>query len=166
MDPKSVISPSERIAAAYKKLSVSAAHLNTVSDELGKAISSLDTALKRLNLGVSCWEKIVGEDDDNYGNYWSRDIGYAKVGDRWGIALRTTEGNLNLDHHDCDMWLFNDAPRILRIEAVEKLPALVEKLTLEADQTAARIKEKIAQAQELAVAVNPRSTAPVRRQER
>jgi hypothetical protein len=159
MESKPVIPPSERMAAAYKKLSGAAANLNVVSDELGKSIAALDSSLKRLNLGVSTWVTLVGSEDP-YGNFWSRDVGYAKVNDKWGIALRTTSGNHNYEDFAAEEWLFNDAPRHMRIEAVDELPSLLERLTTEADETAARIKEKTREAHELAAALNPKPAAP------
>ena len=38
-----------RISASYKQLTAAAAELNAVSDELGKFINALDSALRRLN---------------------------------------------------------------------------------------------------------------------
>lgn len=40
----------ERVQASYKQLSLAANNLNAASDELGKAISILDAALKKLKL--------------------------------------------------------------------------------------------------------------------
>lgn len=146
-------SPSERVAASYKRLAASAATLSSASDELAKSISALDAVLKRLNLGISAWQQIHGS-EDAYGNYWSRDIGYAKVGGRWGIALRTTQGNSNNEDGDLEEWLFNDAPRWLRIDSIDKVPDLIDKLIAEADDTSTKIKQKTGRAQELALALN------------
>ncbi len=146
------ISASERVQAAFKQLSASAANLNSASDELGKTVSALDAALKKLNLGVSAWVTITG-DEDGHGDYWSRDIGYAKVGDEWGIALRKTRGNYNFDEFSEEPWLFNDAPRWMRIEGVGKIPELLEKLVEQADETTKRIKKTSADAKELSAAI-------------
>ncbi len=155
MTSKDSASPSERIAAFYKQLSVSAMELNTVSDELGKAITVLDNALKKLNLGISAWVKVTGEDDAAYtGEYWGRYLGYAKVGGRWGIAISDTAGNYNDTQPARDEeWLFNDAPRAFRAEAVELLPDLVEKLIQEAQKTTQQIKDKTVLVTEMATIV-------------
>ena len=47
----------------------SAATLNAVSDELGKPVSVIEAALKKLNLGVSTWVVCVGEMDQQTGDY-------------------------------------------------------------------------------------------------
>src|SRR5437870_996412 len=112
----------EKVASAYRDLSVAAKNLNQVSDELGKTISALDAALQKLNLGVSAWVPIAGEEDGN-GNFWSRGLGYSKVGGEWGIALRTLRGNYNWEDNTVEeKWLFNDGPRWLRADAIEHIP--------------------------------------------
>jgi len=142
----------ERVATSFTKLSAAAKDLNKVSDELGQAISSIDYVLQRLNLGVPTWVTIRGGQDEYTGEeYWSRDIGYSKVGNRWGIALCTREGDYNYpDREKFEAWLFNDAPRWLRVEGVEKIPDLLEELIKNTEQTTKKIKGKIDHAKQLA----------------
>src|SRR2546425_10149850 len=122
--PEDVSIP-DKAAEAFRKLEASATKLNTVSDELGESITALDAALKRLNLGVPAWTKFAGDFDGNTGSYWARDLGYAKVGGKWGIALRTRDGDAgDPDSEDVERWLFNDAPRALRLQAIDHVPAL------------------------------------------
>src|SRR5258706_14362677 len=92
------IAPTERIASSFKKLAVASKDLNVAAAELGETISALDGALKKLNLGVSAWHEVAGKEDED-GSYWSRDIGYARVGNKWGIALRRTWGNRDFYSH-------------------------------------------------------------------
>lgn len=142
-----------RISNSYKQLTQSATELNAVSDELGKFVTALDAALRRLNLGIATWIRLESREDGS-GNYIKRDLGYAKVGAKWGIALRTISGNHNdLEHSDAEEWLFNDAPRALRVESVEKLPDLFENLVKEADAAARQIRSKTQRAQALATAL-------------
>jgi hypothetical protein len=149
----------EKVQVAYRGLAVAAKNLNEVSDELGKTISALDAALQKLNLGVSAWVPITGG-DDGWGSYWSRDIGYAKVKGDWGIALRTVSGNHNdPDAEQEESWLFDDGPRWLRADAIAHIPALLEKLTKQADDTAKRIQKKTEEAKQLAAAVKAAATA-------
>src|SRR5437867_2390533 len=91
----SQIPPAERVQTSYKQLSAAAANLNSVSDELNKVVGVVDTGLKKLNLGISAWVEVSGNDriGPDGCEWWSRDIGYTKVGDKWGIALRTAEGD-------------------------------------------------------------------------
>src|SRR5271166_4568592 len=117
MPPKGTPSPSsgdsltERVQSSYRELSAVAAALNTVSDELGKSITQLDSALKKLNLGVTVWVQLRGFDGDpNWDtSFWSEDLGYAKIGGKWGISLRTVSGDIqDPDRAAVDEWLFNE----------------------------------------------------------
>jgi hypothetical protein len=143
----------ERVQSSYLQLSAVASDLNTVSDELGKSIAEIDAALKKLSLGISVWVEITRWEGDEL-DYYTQDIGYAKVGGKWGVALRTVSGNHNYpDRDDVEQWLFNDGPRKLRLAAIEKLPELLKKLSEEAVETTKKIKDRLAEAQEVAAAV-------------
>ena len=149
-----------KINASFQQLKAAATQLNVVSDVLGKSIAAIDLALRTLNLGIEHWVQMAGDDSDTDGNYWSRDLGYAKVDGKWGIALREAYGNRAYDSNHNEEWLFNDAPRRLRIEAVDSLPDLLDGLTAAATETAGNIRDKIAHAQGVVEAItetrNPR----------
>jgi hypothetical protein len=154
-------SPSERIAAAFQRLNESSTHLNAASDELGQSIRALDLALQKLNLGVKAYVKCA-EYQDPSGEFEDHYIEYTKVGGKWGIALSTREGDRRDEMYarTTGEWLFNDAPRSLRAEAVDKLPDLVEALVNEADKTTAKIMDKTAVAKDLAKTVNAIAAQP------
>ena len=148
------VPPAERVQGSYKQLSLAATSLNSASDDLGQAMSVLDAALKRLNLGISAWVTLSGN-EDQCGEWWSRDIGYTKVGAEWGIALKTARGNHAWPEQDSEeKWLFNDAPRWMRIEGVGKIPDLLEALIKQAEDTTTKIKDKREEVFELAVAMS------------
>jgi hypothetical protein len=139
-----------RVSASYQQLSAAATQLNAVSDELSKFVTALDAALRKLNLGLATWLRLDGR-EDGLGNYTKRDLGYAKIGGKWGISLRVVAGNHNTpDVSTVEEWLFNEAPRALRIEAVEKLPDLFELLVKEADDATRRIRNRASKIQQLA----------------
>jgi hypothetical protein len=154
----------ERVANYYQHLSTVAADLNAVSDELGKSIAIIDNALQRLNLGIATWVTIrsgEGVQEANDYSFWSRDIGYAKVGGKWGISLRTVAG----DHQSpfdpsTEEWRFNDAPRSLRLEAIDKIPELLETLSKDAAKTTKDIRARLSQAQAVAEAVRGAAYRP------
>jgi hypothetical protein len=155
----------KRVQTAYKQLSVAATALNSASDELGETISALDAALKKLALGIPTWHRIGGGEDEDY-NYWDRYIGYAKIGTKWGVALSTVSGNRQYPEHENDeSWLFNDAPRSFRIEAVDKIPDLLEALIAKVAETTKTIQTKTTEAKELAEAITgvAKSAAPERK---
>jgi hypothetical protein len=144
-------SPSERIAAAYERLTEASATLNSASDDLGQSIRSLDIALQKLNLGVKAWVRSGGWEnpDSTFEDHY---LGYAKVGSKWGIALSIESGMRGWEENNKSEgeWLFNDAPRMLRAEAVNALPDLIESLVTAAARTTQDILAKTADAHELA----------------
>ena len=147
------VPPIERVQASYKQLSLASIGLNEASDELGSAVSDLDAALQKLNLGISAWVQLSGGEEEY--NWWSRDIGYAKVKDKWGIGLKTSSGNYASPERDSEeLWLFNDAPRWMRTVAVGKIPDLLEALLKKAQDTTKAIKKKTVQVYEFAAAIN------------
>jgi prefoldin subunit 5 len=142
----------ERVQVAFRGLSAVSSELNAASDALGQVIAELDSALQKLNLGVSAWVEISKGADD-YGSYWSRDVGYTKIGSTWGIALREVDGHESTPDDTIESWLFNSAPRWLRIEAVGKIPDLLEKLIKQAEDTTKRLKKKTDEAKALTAAM-------------
>lgn len=152
--------PSARISPSlFKDLADSAARLNFSSDELGKAIRPIDAALKKLNLGVAAWYPYRGsEAPDNDGDYHCRRIGYAKIGGKWGLALSAQSGNVNAESDNYDEWLFNDAPRLMRLEALDYIPELLAKLVEEANKVAEELQRKAETARELADTISALST--------
>lgn len=146
--------PAERISQSFKNLAASAAELNAASDELARAIGPIDAALKKLNVGVPVWHQYVGSHDQS-GDYWGRCIGYAKVSGRWGLALSIVSGNAQYGpDDDGEEWLFNDAPRSMRLEALDHVPALLETLVTQVGKAATELKAKSAQARELAAMIS------------
>jgi hypothetical protein len=140
---------------SYQELATVARNLNTASDRLGKIIVELDEALKALNLGISSWVSFNYWEDANL-DFSCDQVGYSKVGGKWGIAIRSSSGNLNWqeDTTQDGPWLFNDAPRKLRIEAIGKIPELLETLVKEVVATTTKINEKVRESQELAKAIS------------
>jgi hypothetical protein len=142
----------ERVQSCYVQLSSVASDLNTVSDELGKSVAEIDDALKKLNLGVSVWVNIHEWEEEF--DYYMEQLGYAKVDGKWGIALRTVSGDFRWPDQDkIEQWLFNDAPRRLRLAAIETLPEMLKSLSEEAVKTTDKIKSRLAEAKEVAAAV-------------
>jgi hypothetical protein len=156
----------ERVQASFLQLSAVASDLNAVSDQLGKSIAEIDDALKKLNLGVSVWVTIEGSEEGPY--YWTEDLGYSKIDGKWGIALRSLKGDYAEDQERIEAWLFNDAPRPLRLSAITKLPELLKKLSEEAVETTKKIKTSLKEAQQVVVALKtavlePTPKEPVKR---
>lgn len=152
------LSLSQRVSASYAELSSVATDLNAVSDALGKAISDIDEGLKKLNLGVTAWvgvQEFGGIDDQDH-TYTVEELGYAKINGKWGIALRVRSGDYarpNDDDESVEAWLFNEAGRALRLKAIKKIPELLGKLNEEATKVTKELQAQLADAQEVAGAV-------------
>jgi len=138
----------ERISELYERLKVAAAELNEVSDALGKPIPIIESALQALNLGIEAWVVFYSDGDSEFEQGEFRLIGYAKVNGKWGLAIELREGDYTVP--DTERWAFGDAPRAFRIDAVDKIPALIEQLLEAAQQTKDELKRKVESTNEVA----------------
>jgi len=141
------------LSQSFQRLSESAGRLNKASDELSKAITPIEAVLKKLNLGIVKWHEFAGSAgravEDGY--YWSSEIGYAKVGGKWCIALAERSGYAYTSEGDSSTeWAFNDAPRQLRIRAVKEIPKLLEALIEEAEKVTNALEAETQRATEVA----------------
>jgi hypothetical protein len=150
---KTVFSPAERIVNSLKQLTASCNDLNSAAEELCDNIAPLNTALRKINPGVSAWHRIAGNEDEN-GYYWRREIGYVQVGRTWGIALKKVQGSRDDNEHDEEVWLFHDAPRWMQIESVGKIPDLFDELIERTEDTTKKIKAKTIEAKNFAAAIS------------
>jgi hypothetical protein len=152
----------EKVESSFRKLSTVASELNFVSDELGKCVSEMDAALKKLNLGIEVWVEISGGQDDM--GFWSRELGYQKIGGKWGIALRTISGAYGCEEDsDIEAWLFNDGPRYLRLASIEKIPELLQQLSAEGTKAAAEVSKRLTDVKKVAAAVKRSAEEPIKR---
>jgi hypothetical protein len=155
-----------KVQTHFKALSSVSTSLNTASDELVKAVSVLDEALKKLNVGLTVWVTFRSRGVEDW-EYDDDQIGYGKVNGKWGITLRRIWGDNRNDNHDDEgPWLFNEAPRDMRLASVDKIPELIEALSKEASDTTKKIQEKTLEVRELARAIEypekpPAPPAPV-----
>ena len=154
---------SERVHELLPSLAATAANLNEASEKLSELIKHIDDALQRLNLGVSAWVTVQGGDDVDDRIYsWSEQLGYGRMGRKWGLTLRRIEGYEDaLESIEEEKWFFNDAPRSLRIMAVPKLPELIKKLDQEARKMVEQVSTSINSAAPLVEAIEI-STLPQR----
>ena len=141
-----------RVEKSFRQLASAAEALNTASEDLSKVIRRLDASLKKLALGVSAWVPVSGTSDET--QYWTVELGYAKVDSKWGLALREVTGyHLDADDESEEVWAYNEAPRTQRAEAVEKIPDLLEKLLRHTQETTREFTEKIEQANDFTTVV-------------
>ena len=145
---------SEMLSAPFKRLAESAAKLNKVSDQLTTQIEQIDAALKNLNLGVTAWV-MIAENEDEDGNWIEEELGYARIGSRWGVALRTHSGTRGTDPNQPEETFsaFADAPRQLRMRAVRHIPKLIDQLSVEAEAMIEKLSPEVEEVSALARAL-------------
>jgi hypothetical protein len=143
-----------RVQSSFQQLSTAASTLNSASDRLSELVAELDSSLKTLNVGLVCWVDInrPWTSADGLRTY-SQKVGYAKISGKWGVAVRTVDRHEYDDYPDTEEWAFSEAPRQLRLEAVEFIPQLLEKLAKEAEKHTREVTEKTDQVQQLVTAV-------------
>ena len=144
----------ERVQNSYKQLTLAAINLNIASDELSRAVSVLEKALCKLNLGLSAWTTITDGGDESGEYWWSRDVGYTQYNSEWVLALRSSSGYYAAPQEDSTtVWPFGMAPRWMQDEAVPKLPDLLDKLISQAEETRKKLKNRATQVQNLAAVI-------------
>src|SRR5260370_24668636 len=155
-----------KIHTHFQTLSSVATSLNSASDELTKVVGVLDEALKKLNIGLTVWVTFAEWSDEHdvgitqLSRYTHDQIGYCKVNGKWGIALQSVSGDDAGPDEPEGPWLFNDAPRNMRLEAVDKIPKVIEELGKEAAKTAKRVQDKTKQVSEFAAAIQQLANTP------
>lgn len=157
MATKPSIPLADRISSSIEHLAESATRLNSASDELARAIAPIDATLKKLNLGVTAWYKYA-DGQENDGSFWSHNVGYAKVSGKWGLAISSVSGHQSYVD-DEDEWLFNEAPRWMRVKAIDHIPDLLDALVKQADKVAGDLEKKRTHATELAETISGAAAA-------
>jgi hypothetical protein len=155
----------EQVSTLFKQLVSSAAELNTATEEFSKTVAPLDVSLQKLNVGIECWVPVQRYDEPS-GEFEVQELGYARINRVWGIALRVRKGHSDFpDREDEETWRFNEGPRRLRIDAVDALPELLERLIKKADATTRKVRESTLLARDVAKAIreSDADTAPKRK---
>jgi hypothetical protein len=121
------------VQESFLKLPAVAASLSNVSDSLNNSAKRIENVLKKHNLGIASWVKFTDRQWPESMSYYTEQVGFAKVSGKWCLAIKTVDGDY---HHDDDVqvWSFNEAPRGLRVKAVEKLPELLDQLVKDGNE--------------------------------
>jgi cell division septum initiation protein DivIVA len=152
---KSLSQKLERVQNSIQQLPTAAASLNAATDQLGKSVGELDGVLRKFSLGIPTWVPFSSSPNSLFPRYYHEDIGYAKIGGKWGVAIRTVDGDEVSDAgDDIEQWLFSDSPRLLRVRAIEKIPELLEALLKNAAEMTEKITAKAEEVAALTAAIN------------
>lgn len=140
----------DRVTKSIERFPSAASSLSTATDQLGKSISQLELVLKKFSLGIPTWVSFNGN-PAGFPSYAHEDLGYAKIGGKWGIAVRTVSGDIRAEEEErVEQWLFAFAPRFLQLQAVEKIPDLLEALLDSAAQMSKKMTDKAEEVNTLA----------------
>lgn len=144
-----------RVQSSFRQLTAAATDLNLASDRLGEIVAEVDSTLKPLKIGIASWVTFHLEESNGGGNKSSHEIGYVKINGQWGLAIRSILGDrLAPEQGSEEQWLFADAPRALRIRAVDKLPDLLDQLTRDVQASASEVHAKVENVWDLATAIS------------
>jgi hypothetical protein len=138
-ESKNLASPSERVKESSILLTGVASKLNSASDRLAKSIQELDAFLKEFGLGVSSFVNFRSWTSQDGMEYDYDALGYAKTNGKWGLTIKTRSGHQMADHEAGETWLYNEAPRLLRVKAAKAIPELLEKLIKDAEKMSADV---------------------------
>jgi hypothetical protein len=144
----------ERVQQSYRQLAVVATQLNTVSDKLTSNVSDLEAALIRLHLGITSWFAFRSWHSEDHFHYWSEEVGFTKLGGKWCIAIREVSGDQQEGHTVDSEWSFKEAPRLMRIKAIAKIPDLLEQLIKDGTQATKTATKQIDEVAVLTEAIN------------
>jgi hypothetical protein len=147
-------------AELLKQLSSASDSLNSVSNQFNEQVNSIENSIAAYNLGVSAWvhvRTIDHEELDQAGNVvdiHAQDIsvGYDKWAGKWCLQVHS----FYADSESLQEWTLKDAPREMRLNAIDGIPKLLEKLIAEATRLTQQIADKTAEARKLAQSIQPR----------
>lgn len=145
-----------KVETSLKQLSSFSKSLNDASDELSRHIGTLESALNSYNLGIWAWvaepilsEAELSEPDEKKQQYmmtFEHRLGYGKHKGKWGLLVSS-----GYDWDDDPRVIpLREAPREVRVKAVDKIPDLLEALAKEVTALTKEASKKAAEAKELA----------------
>jgi hypothetical protein len=155
--------------ASINDLSDLSCKLNQQSDKLNEIISSINTKLGKLNLGVEVWldyRPIVTGDIETTDENWQpaephRDatlLGYCRVDDNWQLAVKevnlVTKRNRHGEEYEevrdpANLKPLLQATREIRARAMDSVPVLLDSMKAEAIKLLGAIEQAERAADEL-----------------
>jgi hypothetical protein len=151
----------ESMTINFSKLEKLSKKINIASDELTKALTTINEKLNSLNLGIEVTTTLLkvemgsGEEEEGYFREFRWYLGYGKSDlGKWGLLAcaqeeRVAVGDSDREHTETiseNKHLLLSCPRDLRVAAIKEIPSLIEQLEKEAQQ----FTESVNKAKELA----------------
>lgn len=152
---------SNNVSALLKQLSSVSQDLNEASNQLSEQIKSIEAALASQKLGVRAWvemrhtpERDKASDGKIYEITRVDSLGYDKHNGKWGLLVSSWIAEFADPDEEGDLCLLRDAPRDLRMAAVDALPKLILQIGEEASKLAKEVARKADKAKSLAAVLN------------
>src|SRR5438477_2342628 len=140
-----VMASSGNVSALLKQLSSASQTLSEASNKLTEQIKEIETALASYNVGIVTWvdlrrtsEEVEMEKGNNLRVTRVDRLGYSKKYGKWGLFASSSIE----EPEEFEWWLLRDAPRELRILAVDAIPKLLEEMVSRAKQLTTDVRSK------------------------
>lgn len=144
---------SGNVSALLKQLSSASQTLSQASNKLTEQIKEIETALASYNLGVIAWVELRRTRevfDEKYAPVDRIDrLGYSNKNGKWGLYASSDI----VEVEDFQWWLLRDAPRELRLLAVDAIPKLLETMVAKAKELTTEVVSKTDRAKSLATSL-------------
>jgi len=143
-------SKSGNVSALLKQLASASETLNQASNKLTEQIKEIEASLASYNLGVIAWVELRRTPEEVAENYPTVDriesLGYSKKNGKWGLFVYSEIE----EFEHLEEWLLRDAPRELRILAVDAIPQLLETMVTKAKVLTSEVISKTDRAKSIA----------------
>ena len=128
--------------------------LNEASDQLSKQLSEIEAALNAFAAGIWVWAKrpIKKEYETDPAIAYVHELGYGKLNGKWGLLV--SSGWEDAEPEGIETKFLRDAPRDIRLRAMDEMPQLLEAFAQKLAETTEETTKKVLRAKEIAVALS------------
>ena len=148
--------PAFTLIPATSGLTKQAKELNEATKRLNEVAEDIEATLQKLNIGVSAFVSFSGRENDSS----SESLGYSKLGNRWGLVIRTYQYDGGGDCIGYEDSSFFSVPRDTRINAIGQITELLKKLSSEAAALTERLNKNLSNAETVSKLIRIAITTP------
>jgi hypothetical protein len=143
------------VGTALHQIEVLSQTLNQSSDLLSQKIVEIESAINQYKLGVWAWlEQPLFHQMESDGNGHDMEmtyhLGYGKVRDKWGILMHQ---RLDYDPESFEPIFLKDAPRDIRVRAIDHISELIERIAAKAAEVNQQVAQKTKLAEQIAASL-------------
>jgi hypothetical protein len=138
------------LAEALERANAIRPMLSAATDELNKAIEEAEQTIAALQLGVRASVNLYS---DEGGTGWYQDLVFGKEAKSWRLLVETGDAS-----ERSEITPLVNASREIRLDAVERFPALVSRLFQVAEEEIHRVQERTATARKFTQSIGGGTT--------